>query len=174
MDERQRLLRAIFGGTGDDVAALPKREINTVPLFPLRQIWPDVVERIKRLLSADGELELAATVEGLEVFDRCRCGVDYCVTVYTQPRPNGGSRPNHRNIVYWNSNTLDLKTRRRMGDTSTSPTTELTTIIDVVDEAIAVIEVLDDHDSRHRLVAALPDRRPSSGKMRQPSTESCA
>jgi hypothetical protein len=62
MNERETLLRAIFGETGDDSAEPHKGETHTVPLFPLRQILPDLVERLKRLLTEDGELDLAATV----------------------------------------------------------------------------------------------------------------
>jgi hypothetical protein len=61
----------------------PKPPINTQPLFPLGEIWPDVVERLKNLLLETGELSHAATLEGLQVYDRCRCGSDDCATVYT-------------------------------------------------------------------------------------------
>jgi hypothetical protein len=135
----------------------PEPPINTQPLFPLRQIWPDVLDRLKRLLTESGEIELAATVEGLEGYDRCRCGSDHCATIYTKPRPSGGFGPSHRNIVFRNADTIDLDTRLRVGDTSTARTTEYTTILDVVDEEIRCIEILDDHESRRRLVAALPD-----------------
>ncbi len=43
------------GETGDEGVGPLGPEINTEPLFPLRQIWPDVVERIKNLLIEDGE-----------------------------------------------------------------------------------------------------------------------
>ena len=157
MDEREKLLRKIFGEGDVDKVEPPERPINRQPLFPLRQIWPDVVDRLKNLLTESGEIELATTVEGLEVYDRCRCGSDHCATVYTKPRPSGGFGPGHRNIVFWNANTIDLDTRMRVGDTSTAPTTEYTTILDVVQDEIRCIEILYDHESRRRLLAALPD-----------------
>ena len=157
MDEREKLLREIFREEDVDKVEPPARPINKQPLFPLRQIWPDVVDRLKNLLTESGEIELAATVEGLEVYDRCRCGSDHCATVYTKPRPSGGFGPGHRNVVFWNANTIDLDTRLRVGDTSTAPTTKYTTILDVVDGEIRCIEILYDHESRRRLVAALPD-----------------
>ncbi len=157
MDEREKLLRQIFGEDGDDVVNRPERPINTKPLFLLRDIWPDVLERLKNLLTEDGKLELAASVEGLQVYDRCRCGADYCATVYTKPKPNGWHGPTHFNIVFWNPDTINLGTRERVGDTCSSPTTQFTTILDIVDGGIACIEILDDHASRSSLVAALPD-----------------
>jgi len=158
MDERERLLREIFGKSiDDDIVESPQPPVNTQPLFALREIWPDVVDRLRRLLTEAGELELAATVEGLQVFDRCRCGADYCATVYTRPRPSGGFGPTHRNVVFWNPDTIDLDTQVRVGDTDTSPTTEYTTILDVVNNEIACIEILDDKESRRRLLVALPD-----------------
>jgi hypothetical protein len=143
MDERETLLREICGEDANAFVETRERAINTVPLFPLRQILPDVVERLKHLLMEDGKLELAASVEDLQVYDRCRCGTDYCATVYSQPRPAGGYGPTHRNLVFWN------------------PDTQHTTIIDVVDNGIACIETLDDDDSRDRLTAALPEDTPT-------------
>jgi hypothetical protein len=157
VDEREKLLRQMFGEDPDGFVERPERAINTTPLFSLREIWPDVVERLKTLLTEDGRLELAASVEGLQVYDRCRCGVEYCATVYTKPRPSGGYGPTHRNLVFWNPDTIDLDTSERVGDTSTAPTTEYTTILDVVSNEIACIEILNDADSRRRLIAALPD-----------------
>ena len=65
MDERETLLREICGEDANAFVETRERAINTVPLFPLRQILPDVVERLKHLLTEDGKLELAASVEGL-------------------------------------------------------------------------------------------------------------
>lgn len=81
MNENEKRFEENSGETGDDVVEPPKRQTHTVPLFQLRQILPDLVERLKRLLTADGELELAATVDSLHVYDRCHCGADYCAVV---------------------------------------------------------------------------------------------
>jgi len=157
MDEKEKLLREIFGETVDDTVTVPKLTINTTPLFPLRQIWPEVLANLERLLAESGESKLAASVNTLMVFDRCRCGADYCSSVYTKPRPSDGWGDPHRNLVFWNPETIDLNTRQRIGDNGEWPTTEFTTIIDVVEEDIAFIEILNDHESRCRLVEALPD-----------------
>lgn len=131
--EAERLLKKIFGDeSSDSDASPPRRTINTEQLFPLREIWPDVVAQLRILLTDAGEPELAATVETLEVFDRCRCGADFCGTVYTQPG-------------------------RKIRETCKSPTAPHTTILDVVNDQIMCIETLDDHESRRRLIAALPD-----------------
>jgi hypothetical protein len=157
MDERERLLREIFGE--DSLDEHIERPINTRPLFRLTAIWPDVVARLKTLLTQAGESQLAETVEDLWVFDCCDCGADYCATVYTQPRPRGGFGPGHRNIVFWNPNTVDLDTRKTVAEQGIYPTTEFTTILDVVDGNIMRIEILDDHESRSRLIAAFLECR---------------
>jgi hypothetical protein len=155
MDERERLLREIFGDNSSDERT--ERPINTRPLFQLREIWPDGVARLKTLLRQAGESQLAETVEGLWVFDRCDCGADYFATVYTQPRPRGGFGPDHRNIVFWNPDTVDLDTGKTVAEQGIYPTTKFTTILDVCDEIIMCIEILHDDESRGRLIAALPD-----------------
>ena len=157
MDERETLLRESLGEDGKPSIEPPKPPINTQPLFLLRKIWPNVIALLKSLLTEAGEIELAGTVEGLEVYDRCRCGADYCATVYTKPRPSGSFGPDHRGIVFVNADTTDFDTQLRVADTSTAPTTKYETILDVVNGEIHCIEILEDHESRRRLVAALPD-----------------
>ena len=130
--------------------------INTEPLFLLRDIWPDVVDRLKLLLTEDGEPELAATVDGLQVYDRCRCGADYCSIVHTKPRTRGERGPTHRTLNFWNSDKINPAIRVRYRDARTSPTTQYLTILEVVDEEIVLIEILDDHESRRALITALP------------------
>jgi hypothetical protein len=154
MDDREKLINEIFG---IEPGNRPKPPINTQPLFPLREIWPAVIERLKNLLLDAGELSHAATMDDLQVYDRCRCGADDCATVYTQPRPEGRYGPTHHNLVFWNADTIDLDTGARVGDSSAAPTTTYTTILDIVDGHIACIEILGDQESHRLLVAALPD-----------------
>lgn len=155
MDERERLLQEIFG----DDAGVPSRQrpINTEPLFKLRDIWPEAIAHLTALLLQAGEDVLAATVDDLQVFDRCFCGADHCATVYTRPRPKGGFGPTHRNIAFWPPNAVSLDTGKAIRKTGPYPTTEYMTILDVVDNQIACIEILNANESRRRLVAALPD-----------------
>lgn len=156
--EAERLLRKMFGDESrDSEANRPRRPINTEPLFLLREIWPDVVARLNALLTDAGQPKLAATVETLEVFDRCRCGADFCATVYTQPQPSGAYGPTHRNLVFWNPNTVCLDTGRRIAETCKGPIAPHTTILDVVNGQIMCIEIHGDYETRQRLVAALPD-----------------
>ncbi len=155
MDPREELLREIFGD--NSVVERTRGPINTRPLFPLNEIWPDVSRQLKALLADAGECQLASTVEDLWVYDRCRCGADFCATVYTQPRPTHGYGSGHRNIVFWNAGTVDLDTGKTVAEMSISPTTEFTTILDVVGDEIRCIEILNDTESRHRLIAALPE-----------------
>ena len=158
MSEEEKLLRQLFG---DEVVERPERARNLDPLFPLSQIWPDFGQRLKNMLTQAGENKLAATVNDLEVFDRCRCGSDDCATVYTKPRPLGSYGDAHRNIVFWNADMVNLETGERNGDISDYPTAEFTTILDVVGDAIMCIEILSDLEGRRRLIEALPDSDPS-------------
>jgi len=157
MDEKEKLLREIFGETVDDAVTAPKPPMNTNPLFPLRQIWPGVLANLERLLADSWESKLAPSVNSLMVFDRCRCGADYCSSAHTKPRPSGGWGESRRNLVFWNPDTVNLDARQSVGVSGELRTTEFTTILDVVEEQIAFIEILYHHESRRRLVEALPD-----------------
>jgi hypothetical protein len=132
--------------------------INTEPLFLLRDIWPDVVERLKILLMEDGGPELAATVEGLQVYDRCDCGADYCSIVHTKSRTRGEGGPTHRTLNFSQREGTYLGRRGSIGNRRKSPTTKYLTILEVVNEEIVLIEILDDHESRRALITALPDK----------------
>jgi len=153
----EAFLRHILGGSSetDQPDTIP-RPINTTPLFPLKQIWPEVVERLATLLAQTGEAALAEAVHELDVFDRCRCGADYCATVHTKPCSAEPFGPNHRCVVFWSPDTICVDTGLPASSDG-RPTAPHITILDVVDEEIVCIEILDDAESRSRLVAALPD-----------------
>jgi hypothetical protein len=150
MDEQENSLRTSVG------------KANTTPLFSLRSIWPEVLANLEGLLVAEGEVKLAASLDTLMVVDRCRCGSDYCSIVHTQHWTNAG----------WNVPTTSLswpgQTRRTMSffrshhsrkasKTSKPLRTAFLTILEIVDERIASIELLSDDESRRRLLEALPD-----------------
>ena len=59
----------------------------------LAAVLPEFASELRQLLDEQGEPELAAQVTELTILDRCRCGDDFCATVYTQPKPNGGFGP---------------------------------------------------------------------------------
>jgi hypothetical protein len=51
---REKLMRDLF----DDESPDQKTAINTRPIFQLRDIWPEVLERLQKLLIQDGEGDL--------------------------------------------------------------------------------------------------------------------
>jgi hypothetical protein len=91
---------------------------------------------LRQLLEEQGESELATQVPTLAIFDRCRCGDDICGTFYTQPKPEGGYGPGHRNV-------------RLMPE-------EGMLILDVVAGEIACVEVLDRDDVLRKLLSVFP------------------
>ena len=52
--------------------------------FSLAKEFPDLV-RTSRPYGETGESELADTVPDLTIVERCRCGDDFCATMYTYP-----------------------------------------------------------------------------------------
>ena len=104
--------------------------------FQLVEEFPELASELSELLDRAGEEELAATVAGLKVLDRCRCGDDFCATMYTAPRPHGAWGKGHRNVA------LDPKTGFL--------------ILDVLHERIVEIEVLYRDEVRGHLLALMP------------------
>ena len=101
----------------------------------LTDTLPAFASELQQLLIEKGESELAAQVPGLMIFDRCRCGDDFCATFYTLPKPEGSYGPGHRNVA--------LTPEEGM------------LILDVVAGEIACVEVLERPDVREKLVAVL-------------------
>lgn len=104
----------------------------------LADLLPAFANELKQLLEEEGEPALAAAVPSLAIYDRCRCGDDICCgTFYTQPKPEGGYGPGHRNVrLMPNEGTL--------------------LILDVVDGQIMCVEVLDREEVREKLDAVIP------------------
>ena len=102
----------------------------------LTVVLPEFATELRQLLEEQGEPELAAQVPNSAVVDRCRCGDDFCATIYTKPKPKGGFGPGHRNV-------------RLMPEDGML-------ILDVVAGEIACIEILDRNDVREKLDAVLP------------------
>jgi len=97
---------------------------------------PQVAVELTELLTATGRHELAAQVPFLSIVDRCRCGDDFCATIYTQPKPNGSWGPKLECI--------DLDAERGA------------IILDVVDGRIATIEILNRDELREKLLMIMP------------------
>ena len=98
--------------------------------------FPALAAEMKQRLTVCGETCLAEAVPTLRLVDRCRCGDDFCATMYTEPKPKSAYGPSHRNIdldadVGW-------------------------VILDVVEERIACVEVLYRDDIREKLIALFP------------------
>jgi hypothetical protein len=102
----------------------------------LVEIFPALARELEQLLIEANEPALSAQVRTLTIVDRCRCGDDFCATLYTEPRPQGCYGPNHRNIEL-------------------SPADGMI-ILDVVAAKIACVEVLYRDEIRNALHAALP------------------
>jgi hypothetical protein len=105
--------------------------------IPIGEIFPSLSQELQSSLVAQGEPGLAAQVHELQIFDRCRCFDDYCATFYTKPKPDGGFGSGHRSVPL------------------ASARGEI--VLDVVDDAIAAVEVFHRDDIRREsLIAAFP------------------
>jgi hypothetical protein len=102
----------------------------------LIEILPELARELDDLLKKQKELDLASQVSALVILDRCRCGDDFCSSLYTQPKPDGRYGPDHRSF--------DLDAGKGM------------IILDVVSGLIAHVEILNRDDVRRPLVAAFP------------------
>ena len=102
----------------------------------LTDVFPVFSTELRQLLVEQGESELAAQVPRLMICDRCRCGDDFCATIYTRPKPRGGFGPGHRNVRLMPSEGM--------------------LILDVLSGKIACVEILDRKDVREELDAVLP------------------
>src|ERR1039457_2570276 len=74
------LLRSIFG---DEGPAEPRPPRNGTPLFQLSRALPEFAAETRRMLLRCDETALANQVDELWIYDRCRCGMEECATVYT-------------------------------------------------------------------------------------------
>lgn len=104
--------------------------------FSLVDQFPELASELGELLQGNGEERLAQTIGDLSVVDRCRCGDEFCATMYTLPRPLGAWGEGHRNAA--------LNPQKGF------------LIVDVVHERIAEIEVLYRDEIRTRLLALMP------------------
>lgn len=79
-------------------AKLAKNETRKVFNLPLNEVCPELVREIKDLLLKQDREDLARTVDGLYIYDRCRCGDAYCASLYMinpddmLPPPKGSRR----------------------------------------------------------------------------------
>lgn len=102
----------------------------------LKDVLSEFAQEITSLLTEQGEPDLAAQVPGLHLFGRCRCGDNFCATIYAAPRPKGAWGPEHENVA------LDP--------------VEGFLILGVVNREIVSIEVLYRDDLRKEVLALFP------------------
>jgi hypothetical protein len=100
------------------------------------EIFPELFTELQELLQHKGEAKLAAQIPELRLVDRCRCGDDFCATIYTQAKPAKRYGPSHRS--------LDLEADKGM------------IILDVVEDKVACIEILHRGEIRMKLLEMLP------------------
>ncbi len=102
----------------------------------LSEVLHDLVQELASRLTEQGHTGLAAQVDDLRLFDRCRCEDDFCATFYTAPRPSGAWGPGHENVVLDEAEGL--------------------VVLDVVNGPCVCVEVLDRTDVKERLKRVLP------------------
>jgi hypothetical protein len=102
----------------------------------LSNIFPELAAEIEALLKARGEGDLASQVLGLRIVERCRCGDDFCATIYSIPKPKGAWGPGYR--------AFDID----------APTGMI--ILGALNEKIADIEILNRDEIRKKLNDAFP------------------
>jgi hypothetical protein len=87
------LLRSIFG---DEGPAEPRPPRNGTPLFLLSSALPEFAAETRRMLVRCDEAALADQVDELWIYDRCRCGMEECATIYTAAETL--HRPGYRGV----------------------------------------------------------------------------
>ncbi|WP_197034640.1 hypothetical protein [Glycomyces sp. NRRL B-16210] len=89
----------------------------------VREVYPELVEELSRLLEGIGERYLSVSVRQARMIAPCECGDGFCQSIRTaEHEPGAPYGPGHRNVM------LDPE--------------EGMLILDVVDERIVYIEVL--------------------------------
>lgn len=102
----------------------------------LRDALPDLADEVTALLNQDGATELAGQVKSLRLVERCRCGDDFCATIYTAPKPKGAWGPTHESLPLLPASGY--------------------VILDLVEKQIVCIEVLFRNDLRRKVLRLFP------------------
>lgn len=66
----------------------------------VREVYPDLVAELARLLEAEGERHLSILAHDIRLFAPCECRGDFCQSFHTYDHPSGTPYgPGHRNIM---------------------------------------------------------------------------
>ncbi len=72
--------------------------LETIASPPLRDTLPGFAREVEQRLREVGRPDLAGQVTRLRIADRCRCGDDFCASLYTEAKPAGGWRQLHETV----------------------------------------------------------------------------
>jgi hypothetical protein len=104
----------------------------------LREVFPDIAQKIADGFERMGRPELSAQFKSLEIVSRCTCGDDFCATFYTAPNESWKDRAVETFI-------LDVNVPKLL-------------CVQVVDGLVSCIEMLYRPDVSERLKHVLSDQ----------------
>jgi hypothetical protein len=64
----------------------------------LKELFSELVEEIRTLLQAGDRTDLISSLESAIIVDKCRCGDDFCSSIYTAARPTGSWGADHETV----------------------------------------------------------------------------
>ena len=65
----------------------------------IRDFLPELCAELKKLLIKANQIQLAESVDSLEIIEKCDCGVKSCASFYTASKPDGGFGAGHKNLI---------------------------------------------------------------------------
>jgi hypothetical protein len=102
----------------------------------MSEAFPEFTTELQGLLRDEGEVEIAEQVPDFRILERCRCGDDYCATMYAYQGRRDSYQPDYRSV-------------------SLHPKTGVI-VLDVIEGNIIGIEVLFRDAIRKKLLEILP------------------
>jgi hypothetical protein len=102
----------------------------------MSEAFPELSKELQGLLCEEGEGVLSEQVPLLNILDRCRCGDDYCATMYMYKGQRRNYQPDYRSI--------SLHPKPGM------------IVLDVIEGKIIAIEVLYRDPVREKLIKICP------------------
>ena len=65
----------------------------------LTNILPRLADELRQLLTRQGYLDLTDHISSVRIHDKCRCGNDFCSSIYTALKPEGAWGGGYETIV---------------------------------------------------------------------------